>query len=62
MCTYSKREIQRILRKNGYEVSRKSGSHWIYKNENGRHLSIKIENCNKMIFQRLIKEYDLVVN
>ena len=59
---YNKRDIERILKKNGYVLHHQKGSHLIYRNENGRHLTIGICKYNKMVFQRLIKEYDLKVN
>lgn len=61
MCTYNKRDIQRILKDSGFTFHHKSGSHSIYRNENNQHLSINVESCNKMIMQRLIKQYNLKV-
>lgn len=60
-ATYNKREIQRILRNNGWNFHHCKGSHTIYRNENGEHLTIAICKCNKMIMQRLIKQYNLKV-
>lgn len=60
-ATYNKRDIQRILKNNGWIFHHCKGSHMIYKNEVGQHLTIAICNCNKMVFQRLIKQYSLVV-
>lgn len=59
MCTYNKRDVQRILKNSGFVFHHKSGSHSIYKNEKGQHLSIKVDDCNRMIMQRLIKQYNL---
>lgn len=59
--TYNKKDIQKILRDNGWTLHHCKGSHYIYKNEKGQHLSIGICNCNKMIMRRLIKEYNLKV-
>jgi predicted RNA binding protein YcfA (HicA-like mRNA interferase family) len=61
MKTYDKKDIKRILRNNGYTLHHQKGSHEIYKNENGQHLTIRFRDCNKMVFQRLIKEYGLEV-
>lgn len=61
-ATYSKRKIRKILKNNGYELHHQSGSHLIYKNEDGRHLTITVDDCNKMVFQRLIKEHNLKVD
>lgn len=60
-ATYNKRDIQRILRNNGWTLHHCKGSHQIYKNENGEHLTIGTCKCNKMIMQRLIKQYNLKV-
>lgn len=60
-ATYNKRDIQRILRNNGWNFHHCKGSHMIYRNDRGQHLTIGTCNCNKMIMQRLIKEYNLKV-
>lgn len=60
--TYNKRDIHRILKNNGWKLHRQSGSHLIYKNDNGEHLTIGCCKYNKMIMQRLIKQYNLKVN
>lgn len=59
--TYTKRDVQRILKANGYTLQsgRGKGSHSIYKN--GSRTIALSNSFNKMIFQRLIKEYGLVV-
>ena len=59
--TYNKRDIQRILKDNGWNFHHQKGGHVIYKNGNGEHLTIAISKCNKMIMQRLIKQYSLRV-
>jgi predicted RNA binding protein YcfA (HicA-like mRNA interferase family) len=59
--TYNKRDIQKILRNNGWTFHHYKGSHAIYRNATGRHLTIGTCNCNKMVMQRLIKEYSLKV-
>lgn len=60
--TYNKRDIQRILKNNGWFLHHVKGSHFIYRNSSGDHLTIGCCNYNKMVFQRLIKEKNLVVN
>ena len=59
--TYNPRQIRKILQKNGYMPVRQSGSHIIYTNEQGNHITMKCNKCNKMIFQRLIKENNLSI-
>ena len=59
--TYNLRDIKKILKMNGWTVHHQKGSHIIYKNEKGEHLTIAICNNNKMIMQRLIKEHNLMI-
>ena len=59
--TYNKRDIERILRNNGFVLHHQKGSHMIYKNADGRHITIGCCKYNKMVMQRLIKENNLVV-
>ena len=61
MCTYSKRDIKRILSDNGWSLHHHRGSHAVYRNTSGQHLTIPVVKCNKMIMQRLIKEHGLIV-
>lgn len=60
--TYNKRDIQKILKNNGFILHHQKGSHMIYKNAKGEHITIAICKCNKMIMQRLIKQYNLKVD
>lgn len=60
MC-YSKREVKRILKNNGFELHHCKGSHMIYRNEKNQHITVTARGCNRMIMQRLIKEYRLIV-
>lgn len=59
--TYSKRDVNKIMKKNGFYIdqNRGKGSHIIYRRGN-RIISIG-DHYNKMVIQRLIKENDLVV-
>ena len=59
--TYNRIDIENILKNNGWKCTRQSGSHKIYTNEQGKHMTIRCNKCNKMVFQRLIKEYNLEV-
>ena len=54
----SYRKIRRRLLMKGYHLVRTKGSHCIYKNDNGRTISLNLR-INKIIAQRLIKQYDL---
>lgn len=57
---YNPREFRRILWDNGFILHRTNGDHLVYY-KNGRHISIPARRCNKMLCQRLIKEYGLIV-
>lgn len=52
------RKIRRRLLAKGYHLVRTKGSHYIYKNDDGRTVSVNLR-INKMVAQRLIKRYDL---
>lgn len=60
MKVYTDREIKNILKENDFRIVRTSGGHDIY--EHGvtkRKLSINHKNVNRMVFQRLVKEFNL---
>lgn len=59
--SHNRREIQKLLKKNGYKLVRQSGSHSIYENDEGQHLTIKLTHHNSIIFQRLVKENNLTI-
>ena len=61
MMYYNKRDIILILRKNGFVFHHQNGSHAIYKNDKGEHITIGLCKCNKMVMRRLIKENNLKV-
>ena len=56
--TYSRKEFELLLKKNGYVLMRYHGSHSIYKKDNST--IILPYSCNKMICRRLIKENNLI--
>lgn len=59
--TKEMREFIPILRKNGYTKARSKGSHTVYINRTThRHISVN-KDLNKMVRERLIKEYSLEV-
>ena len=59
MKSYSDREFIVILNNNGYRHVRTKGSHFVYSN-GVRTLTIN-KGINRMVMQRLIKEYGLEV-
>lgn len=58
---YNKRDIIIILKNNGFVFHHQTGSHAIYKNKKGEHITIGLCKCNKMVMRRLIKEHNLKV-
>ena len=60
MKTLNRREIEKMLKKNGWVFCRQTGGHAIYKKGDDT-LAIGLSNCNKMITQRLIKTYNLAL-
>lgn len=53
------KECQIILKYNGFNFDHQSGSHAIYKNERGKHISIKADCVNPCVWRRLVKENNL---
>ena len=61
MERWSKRDIQKILKTNGWTLSRCNGSHKIYKNASNQHMSVP-ESYNNVIMLRLFKQYNIAYN
>ncbi len=61
MERWSKRDIQKILKKNGWTLCRCSGSHKIYINEQKQHMSVPAS-YNNVIMLRLFKQYSVVTD
>ena len=57
--TFSKREVKKILKANGFDYVSSHGGREKYKR--GSETLVMNSEPNKMIFNRLIKEYNLVV-
>ncbi len=62
MRDFSYKECSRILRANGFECDHTRGSHAIWKNARGKHISIKVTEVNCCIWRRLVKENNLDIN
>ena len=61
MKVYNDREIKRILKDNGYHVDRKKGDHEIWVSDKSeRHITIPANDINRMVWQRLVKENNLI--
>ena len=61
MKQYTQKEFIKIVERNGFQYNRCKGSHAIYTNNEGRHISIP-KNLECVIALRLIKENNLNVN
>ena len=57
--TFSNREVQKILKANGFEYVSTKGNRHKYRRSN--ETLIVNSDTNKMVFGRLIKEYNLTV-
>lgn len=58
MKQYTQKEFITLVEKNGFHYKRCKGSHFIYYNDEGKHISIP-ENIRCVIARRLIKENNL---
>lgn len=57
--TKNMREIEPLLKSNGFTYARCNGSHFIYVNRTtGRHITVN-KDLNKEVKSRLIKEFNL---
>ena len=61
MRQYTQKEFIKIVEKNSFHYDRYNGSHAIYVNDEGRHISIP-HNLECVIARRLIKENNLVID
>lgn len=60
MRQYTRREFERILVSNGFHHNRTNGSHIIYTNNQGNHISFP-RSIKNVIARRLIKENNLII-
>ena len=61
MERWSKRDVEKILKVNGWTLCRCSGSHKIYENALRQHMSIP-KSYNNVIMLRLFKQYSITYN
>ena len=60
MKVYSDKEIKRILKENGFTVVRSKGSHNVWEhNVTKRHLVLPANGINRIVWQRLVKEFNI---
>lgn len=60
MKVYSSREARQVVRRNGYTYEYTRGDHHYFFKNNKR--IVIAENLNRMIWERLVKEYELDLN
>ena len=56
---YKRREVDVIMRNNGWKLHHYTGSHAIYRNDRGQHISIGTCKCNGAIMRKLSKKHNL---
>ena len=61
MRQWNRKEFIRMVEKNGYHYVRNNGSHSIYMNDEGKHITIPLR-IEAPIAKRLIKENNLNEN
>lgn len=59
MKQISKEDFSKILKRNGYKYIRCKGSHFVYENDKGNHITISLH-LKSVVMQRLIKENNLI--
>ena len=59
MYNYKRREVDIIMKNNNYRLDHYTGSHAIYKNDKGEHISIGTCKCNGLIMYNLSKKHNL---
>lgn len=58
--TKEMREFEPVLSRNGYKLVRCHGSHFVYMNRNTHRIIPVNKDLNRMVRERLIKEYNLM--
>ena len=59
MYDYKPREVYLIMKNNGFKFARQTGSHAIFYNDKGEHISIGLCKCNGAIMHRMSKKHNL---
>lgn len=62
MRTYKTREARKIAEKNGWKIVRQNGDHTIYKKEGELKILTISDNLNRIVWERVVKEYNLDLN
>lgn len=58
---YNFKEMKRIVERNGFKLLRIKGDHFYYKKEGYPLLNLSF-GANRMVWQRLVKEFNLDLN
>lgn len=61
MKQWTHNEFCKMIERNGFRYNRTNGSHFLYTNQSGRHISVPYK-LNSVIALRLIKENNLNIN
>ncbi len=59
---YNTREARAVAEKNGWYLARTAGDHYIYKHPNSNKILTISMNLNRMVWQRVVREYNLDLN
>lgn len=59
MYNYKPREIYIIMKNNGYKLHHHTGSHAIFRNNRGEHISVGLCKCNGAVMHSLSKKHNL---
>lgn len=59
MYNYKPREVYLIMKNNGFKLDHHTGSHAIFKNDKGEHISIGLCKCNGLIMHKMGKKHNL---
>lgn len=63
MKVYSTKEAKRIVRKNGWYLDRSpGGGHEIFKHPDNKKIMVISRPLNKMVWEKIVKEFDLNLN
>ena len=62
MKVFNAREAKKIVERNGWELRRIQGSHYIYKHPRNKKILTISKDLNRMVWERLVGEYNIDLN
>ena len=62
MKVYNTREAQKVAVANGWQLTRKSGDHFIYSHPEHTKILTISRGLNRMIWERVVKEFNIDLN